>query len=151
MKRIPDSDRHTKGTPRLVAWNQRLAMAALLLAAGCASAPYAARAIEDDAEQASSVVVEDGSLHKLLRAGRPLLERIPVTNQLRVTVPVRNVGDDLLQIRAQMTFLDGKHDPIGDETPRMLQFIEPGHTIYVTATSQRAGAEDFVLRLAWNK
>jgi hypothetical protein len=128
-----------------------LPLGALLLVTACATAPYAARAIEDDAEQTSSVVVEERSLHSLLRVGKPLLERIPGTDQLRVTVPVRNIGDESIQIRAQMTFLDGKHDPVGDETPRMLQFLQPGHTIYVSATSLRAGAEDFVLRLSWNK
>lgn len=131
---------------------QHLPVAALVLFAGCgAAAPYAARAIEDDAEQTSAVVIEERSLHAILRVGKPLLERIPVTNQLRVTVPVRNIGDESIQFRAQMTFLDGKREPIGDETPRSLQFLEPGHTVYVTVTSQRANADDFVLRLSWNR
>jgi len=123
----------------------------LLLLAACSAPPYAARAIENDAEQTSSVVVTDGALHAILRVGTPLLERVPATNQLRVTVPVRNISDDEIQIRAQTSFLDAQRAPTGDDTPRALHFLSPGQTIYVMALSLKDGADQFVMRLSYNR
>ena len=70
----------------------RAPFACLALLAACASPPYAAQAIEDDAELASSVVVADASLHSVIRAGKPRLERVPGTNQLVIEHILKNTG-----------------------------------------------------------
>lgn len=123
----------------------------LFLIAACSAPPYAARAIENDAEQTSAVVITDSALHAILRVGAPLLERVPATNQLRVTVPVRNISDDEIQIRAQTSFLDSQRAPTGDDTPRSLHFLSAGQTIYVTVVSMKDGADQFVMRLSYNR
>jgi uncharacterized protein YcfL len=123
----------------------------LLLTVACSSPPYAARAIEDDVEENAAVVVTDSGLHSVLRVGRPHLERIPTTNQLRVTVPIRNIDDESITIWAQTTFYDGKHNPVGDETSREQKIIAPGATVQHTVVSQKETADEFVLRLGWGK
>ena len=121
------------------------------LLAGCSTAPYAARAIENDAETESSVVVADASLHDVVRAGKSRLERIQGTNQLRVIVPVRNVDDEDLHVTMQVSFYDRDRAPIGDDSSREQKIIAPGHTINYVATSRMDNAEDFVLRVGWAK
>ena len=74
-------------------------LAALACLSACSSmAPYPGQAIEDDAEQATNVVVSSTRLHRDLRFGRASVKRVEGTNQLKVIVPIRNVGDDGLQV-----------------------------------------------------
>lgn len=129
----------------------RSSLVCCALLVGCSTAPYAARAIEDDAEAESSVVVADASLHDVVRAGKPRLERIQGTNQLRIVVPVRNVDDEEIHVTMQVSFYDRNREPIGDDTSREQKIIAPGHTIHYVATSRMDNAEDFVLRVGWAK
>ncbi len=123
----------------------------LLLGAACNAPPYAAYAIEDDAEAIAQVVVADATLQDVVRAGRPLVERVGGDGLLRVVVPIRNVDDEAIQVLAQMAFLDSERRPLPDETNRQVLLLAPGMTSNFEALSRGGKAADFVLRLTWNK
>ncbi|MBL8726986.1 MAG: hypothetical protein JNM25_01055 [Planctomycetes bacterium] len=127
------------------------ALLSIVLGACSSAPPYAAMAIEDDAEATSNVVVTDGELHDIVRVGQAFVERVPGTNQLRVTVPIRNIDDETIQILAQMSFLNGRKQPIGDDTNRQVKILAPGDTITYVAISKQAEAADWTLRLGWNR
>jgi hypothetical protein len=122
-----------------------------LLLAGCSAPPYAALPIEDDAELTSNVVVADDDLYDVVRVGRPKVERVPGTDQLKVVVPVRNIDDERIQVLLQISFLDNDRAPIGDDTNKRVQLIGPGATENFMAISKRADAKDWVLRISWNR
>lgn len=122
----------------------------LALLAGCASRPYPAYAIENDAELISNVVVSDGALQDVVRVGRALVERTQ-GGELRVVVPVRNIDDEAIEVLAQMSFQDGQHQPIGDTTNRQVRILPAGGTIDMEWISRSREAADWVLRLHWNK
>jgi hypothetical protein len=134
----------------------RLSVPAALCAvlfAGCSSVPsYAALAIEDDAEMTNNVTVTDSELRDIVRVGgRPFVERIPGSNQLKVTVTIRNIDDEPIQILAQVSFLNERKEPIGDDTNKQVKLLAPGDTITHTAISKMAEARDWQLRLSWNR
>lgn len=129
----------------------RSSLVCCALLVGCSTPPLPMRAIENDAETVSSVVATDASLHDVVQAGKPRLERIQGTNQLRVIVPVRNVDDEEIHVTMQVSFYDRNREPIGDDTSREQKIIAPGHTINYVATSRLDNAEDFVLRVGWAK
>jgi hypothetical protein len=122
-----------------------------LLLAGCSAPPYAALPIEDDAELTSNVVVADDDLYDVVRVGRPKVERVPGTDQLKVVVPVRNIDDERIQVLLQISFLDNDRAPIGDDTNKRVQLIGPGATENFMAISKRADTKDWVLRISWNR
>lgn len=125
-----------------------LAIAAL---AACASPPYTAVSIEADAELESNVVVADGELRDVVRVGRSGVERVAGTNQLKVVVPVRNIDDEPIQVLVQTSFLDGQKRPIGDDTNQQVKILSPGMTTMVVVTSKLETAQDWTMRLAWNR
>jgi hypothetical protein len=136
--------------------NQRKAihsctLSMLLLGACSSGPPYEARTIDDDVEQVSYVVVNDAELYDIVRVGQPLVERVPGTNQLRIVVPIRNIDDEAIQIVAQVSFLNGSKQPIGDDTNRQVKLLAAGETITHEAISQRAEAADWLLRLDWHR
>lgn len=135
-------------TPRLLSISLTAACALL---AGCSSPPYPAYAIENDAEAVSQVVVADGTLQDILRAGHPLVERVQPDDCLRVVVPVRNIDDEPIQVLWQIAFLDSRHLPLPDETNAQVLLLPAGGTSNVQALSRGPRAADFVLRLMWNK
>lgn len=124
---------------------------ALVALAACASPPYAARSIEDDAELASNVVVADGELCDVVRVGRFGVERVAGTNQLKVVVPLRNIDDETIQVLVQTSFLDDQKRPIGDDTNQQVKILGPGMTTMVVVTSKLERAQDWTMRLAWNR
>jgi len=127
------------------------ALLSLLLGACSSAPPYAAMAIEHDAEATSNVVVTDGELHDIIRVGQPFVERVEGTNQLRVTVPIRNIDDETIQILAQVSFLNSRKQPLGDDTNRQVKILAPGDTITHVAISKHAEAADWTLRIGWNR
>jgi|SoiMethySBSTD1v2_1073268.scaffolds.fasta_scaffold634574_2 hypothetical protein len=135
------------------AWARIPAASICLLATACwgAPPPYAAYAIEDDAEAVTQVVVGDATLQDVVRAGRPLVERVGPDQLLRVVVPIRNVDDEEIQVLTQFAFFDNQRRPLPDETNRQVKVIAPGSTSNVEALSRDGRAADFVLRLTWNK
>lgn len=127
-------------------------VAAMLLFAACSSSPpYAALAIEDDAEMTSNVVIADAKLYDIVRVGSPFVERVVGSNQLRVSVPIRNIDDEPIQILAQTSFLNDRKQPIGDDTNKQVKLLAPGDTITHVAISKQAEAKDWVLRISWNR
>jgi len=125
-----------------------LAIAAL---AACASPPYTAVSIEADAELESNAVVADGELRDVVRVGRSGVERVAGTNQLKVVVPVRNIDDEPIQVLVQTSFLDGQKRPVGDDTNQQVKILGPGMTTMVVVTSKLETAQDWTMRLAWNR
>lgn len=131
--------------------NKIATVAVLTLLAACSSPPYAAYAIEDDAEQIASVVVSDSGLQGVVRVGRAKVDRRPADDQLRVVVPVRNIDDEQIQLLAQISFRDAQQAPIGDTTNRQIVTIPAGGTVDLEFFSRNREAADYVLRLGWNK
>ena len=125
----------------------------VLLFAGCSSGPpYAARTIEDDAEMDSNITVTDSELMDVVKVGEmPRVERVPGSNQLKVTVTIRNVDDEPVQILVQTSFLNGNKEPIGDDTNKQVRLLAPFETITHTAISKMAEARDWQMRLSWNR
>lgn len=113
-------------------------------------APYPGQAIEDDAEQATNVVVSSTRLHRDLRFGRASVKRVEGTNQLKVIVPIRNVSEDGLQVRVQVSFTDLEKLPIGDETNFQVALIGAGETYNHSVTSSTSQARDWILRVVPN-
>ena len=131
---------------------KRLALlASLALLSACATRPYPAYAIEDDAEERASVVVSDRSLQGCVRVGKALVERVPGSNSLRVVVPVRNIDDEEIQVLAQMSFRNRQKVSLGDSTNRQVMVIPPGSTMEFVSTSRTEEAHDWLVRLSWNK
>lgn len=134
------------------ATSSSFAVIALLFASACGSAPpYAADPIENDVEATAHVTVSDAELKDVVKYGRPTVDRLPGSNQLKVMVPIRNIDDEPIQVLVQFSFLDGRQTPIGDDTNRQVQLIAPGATLNVTATSKYATAQDWQLRISWNR
>lgn len=125
--------------------------ASLLLLSACATRPYPAYAIEDDAEERASVVVSDRSLQGAVRVGKAHVERVPGSNSLRVVVPIRNIDDEEIQVLAQMTFRNRQKVSIGDSTNRQVLVIPPGSTMEFASTSRTDEVHDWLVRLSWNK
>jgi hypothetical protein len=126
-------------------------LTALLLLGACAStAPFGALPIEDDVEMTTNVVVTNADLHGALRVGRARVERIEGSDQLKVVVPIRNISEDPLQVRVQVSFLDLEKLPIGDDTNSQVQLIGPGDTINHAATSMTKDARDWIMRIVPN-
>ncbi|MBL8731217.1 MAG: hypothetical protein JNN13_02475 [Planctomycetes bacterium] len=113
--------------------------------------PYIALSIENDAEIASNVVVGDRALQDAVRVGRPSVDRVPGSNQLKVALPIRNIDDDALQLLVQVSFLDAQRAPIGDDTNRQVLLLGPGATQTHVAMSKFDAARDWVLRITWNR
>jgi hypothetical protein len=133
--------------------NRTLPLSGLLVfaLAACSVPPYAALPIEDDAEEISNVTVADGELLDVIRVGRAAVERVPGSNQLKVMVPIRNIDDEPIQILVQVSFLDGRRDHIGDDTNQQVKLIGPGATLPVVVTSKQDRAQDWQMRLTWNR
>jgi hypothetical protein len=126
-------------------------VAAIALMAACGGvAPYAAIPIENDAEMVTNIVVTDPDLREVIRVGRPGVQRIEVSNQLKVMVPIRNIGDVGVQVRVQVSFLNLDKQPIGDDTNQQFQIISPGMTVNHTVTSMKSEARDWVMRIIPN-
>ena len=130
---------------------RRIALLSLLALSACGSPPYPAYSIGNDAERVSQVVMSDAILQEILRAGVPLVERLQPEDYLRVVVPIRNVDDEPVQVLAQMSFLDRERRPLLDDTNRQVMILPAGGTSNFEAISRGPQAEDFVLRLSWNK
>jgi hypothetical protein len=134
--------------------NRRLAfpgLLALTLSACASGPPYPAQPIEGDAESISNVVVTEENLEAIVRVGRANVERVSGTNQLRVMVPIRNIADEPIQVLVQVSFLDGRQTVIGDDTNRQLHMIAAGATLPITVLSRTDVAQDWTMRIGWNR
>ncbi len=129
-----------------------LSVAALSTLAACGSGPpYAALPIDDRVEQTSNVVIGDEELLDAVRVGRAVVDRVPGSNQMKVLVPIQNVDDEPIQVLVQVSFLDGRQAPIGDETNRQVQLIASGSTITYSVISKSDKAQDWSMRIDWNR
>jgi len=126
-----------------------LMMLTLLTACG-STAPYAALPIDDNREVMTNVFVTNARLRRSVRVGRAGVQRVEGSNQLKVTVPIRNITRKPLQIRVQVNFLNLQRQPIGDDTNQQAQVISPGMTINHTVTSSSSDARDWKMSIGPN-
>ena len=126
-----------------------LMMLTLLTACG-STAPYAALPIDDNREMMTNVFVTNARLRRSVRVGRAGVQRVEGSNQLKVTVPIRNITRKPLQIRVQVNFLNLQRQPIGDDTNQQAQVISPGMTINHTVTSSSSDARDWKMSIGPN-
>lgn len=126
-------------------------LAVVALAACSSGPPYAGRSIDNEAFDGSSILVTDQELNDVLRFGRPKVERVPTTNQLKVIVPILNTDEEMLQILIDVVFQDAQRQPIGDATARTPRTLSPGQTIYFEALSTKDEAADWQLTVGWNR
>lgn len=134
--------------------NTTLSFSGLLLLAlsACASGPpYPARMIGHDAERNSNVVVADAALWNTVCVDVASVERVPGSNQLKVMVPVRNLSDEQIEVLVQVSFLDGRRMPTADDTNPQLQVFAPGETKPITMMSKFDTAQDWTMRISWNR
>ena len=137
--------------PFMSATSKLLSLSLLALLTACGGVrPYAALAIEDDAEQVSNVVVTDPDLYEVIRVGRAGVERVAGSDQIKVMVPIRNISGDTLQVRVQTSFLNLQKQPIGDETNQQVQILSPGMTVTHTVMSRTSAARDWTMRITPN-
>ena len=101
----------------------------------------------------SDAVIEfaDPDLSGVVEFGAPAIERLQETNNLKVTVPIRNVTDEQVQLLVQMEFRDANKLPYGDVTPSRVMVIPRGMTKNFSATSLKPLAMDYRMRLRWNR
>ena len=127
----------------------RALFAVLLVACACSNAPTPADALDprEDVERHHSVVFADPDLSGEIKVGTPVTERLAETNLLAVHVPIRNASDKLQQLSVQVEFFDKERVPYDDVTPKRLVLVPRGGTLNYSATSTKARAQDFVVRL----
>ena len=98
----------------------------------------------------TNVFVTNARLRRSVRVGRANVQRVETTNQLKVTVPIRNMGRKPLQVRVQVNFLNLQGLPIGDDTNEQAEVISPGMTINYTVTSTSSDARDWKMSIGPN-
>ena len=124
----------------------------LFALASCASGPpYAAQPIDEDAAQPANVMIADASLWDVVQVGRAAVERVPGSNQLKVIVPIRNIDDEPIQVLVQVSFLDGRKMPIGDDTNQQIKLLGPGATLPLVVVSKLDTAQDWRMNISWNR
>jgi len=64
---------------------------------------------------------------------------------------VRTTEAEPIQVLVQTSFLDGQKRPIGDDTNQQVKLIGPGATLPVIVVSKFDLAQDWIMRLAWNR
>jgi TolA-binding protein len=133
-------------------FNYSFLSAGLVALAACSSTapPYVALPIRASDPGISNVEVTEATLYEIVRVGAPTVKRIKGTNQLEVTVPILNIHHEQIQIHVQVSFLDHELQPIGDETNKQTKLVSPGETVTHTATSRKAEAQDWIMRISWD-
>lgn len=109
------------------------------LAVGCAS------------PSGKFVEFADPDLAGVVELGQPAVERLEATNYLKVTVPIRNITDEQVQLLVEMEFRDFNELPYGDNTPSRVMIIERGMSKNFSATSLKPIAMAYKMRLRWNR
>jgi len=124
----------------------------LLFAAACSSGPpYNALMIEEDSAPLSNVKVTDKELADVVRVGRAAVERVSGTNQLKVMVSIRNIDIEPIEVLVQVSFLDGRKMPIGDDTNQQVKVISPGAELPLVLLSKFDTAQDWKMTINWNR
>lgn len=110
-----------------------------LLLGGCASARRDASQVRF-ADDLSGYVVVDA----------PAVERT-ADNLLRVSVPIRNVSGNDLELMVQIEFRDSHGNPYNDDTPKRVMLLSRGETKHFEAHSMLSKADDFVATIWRNR
>jgi hypothetical protein len=127
-----------------------LAVLAVVAAACSSGPPYAARRIGDGPEL-GNIKVFDSALNDIIEVGPANVDRVPTTNQLKVMVPIRNTSDTPIQIRVQVSFLDGRKLMIGDDTNEQVKLLSPGSTMPHVVMSKQDLAQDWEMTINWHR
>ena len=102
------------------------------LAASCATPPSRSPQVRFADNLAGVVVVE-----------QPVRQRT-LNDLLKVTLPIRNISGDDLELSVQVEFLDAAGNRYNDDTPRRVLLIPRGHTRPFEASSMLSKADDFI-------
>jgi uncharacterized protein YcfL len=132
----------------------RLGVMALLgLLAGCAQDPPPYR--EGQAEryappqvQMTGLNAED--LQRSTVVDRPITYR-DAANLLFVTVPLRNISEQVLHVQYRYNFLDDQGRPLPENIAWNRKTLEPGATERITFNSTTPRAADFQMDLRYSR
>ncbi|MCA8942859.1 MAG: hypothetical protein KDB80_09900 [Planctomycetes bacterium] len=115
-------------------------LAVCLMLGACEVGPSRQSAQVQFADDLSGYVVVD----------EPSVERT-ADNLLRVSVPIRNVSDENIELMVQIEFRDAHGNPYNDETPKRVMLLARGETKHFFAHSMLSKADDFVATIWRNR
>jgi len=93
----------------------------------------------------------DPDLVGMLEVEDPILERTDSSSLLKLTLPLRNVSGEDLQLLVQVEFLDALGNSYNDDTGRRLILLPRGSTKRFQATSMMAKASDYKVHVWRNQ
>ncbi len=119
---------------------------------GCASAgPVPATGVSDRSIDDTRELFADPDLVGMLEVEDPILERTGSSSLLKLTLPLRNVSGEDLQVLVQVEFLDSLGNSYNDDTGRRLILLPRGSTKRFEATSMMAKASDYKVHMWRNQ
>ena len=112
-----------------------------LFCLSCSSVgPVPASGVSDRSIDSSRELFADVELVGMLEVEDPILERTGASSLLKLTLPLRNVSGEDLQLLVQVEFLDSLGNSYNDDTGRRLILLPRGSTKRFQATSMMAKA-----------
>jgi len=131
-----------------------LGVVALLgLLAGCAQDPPAYREGRAERYAPPQVQITGLNAEDLQRStviDRPSTYR-DAANLLFVTVPIRNISDQILHVQYRYNFLDDQGRPLPENIAWNRKTLEPGATERITFNSTTPRAADFQMDLRYSR
>ena len=125
----------------------RFLLSALLVTlAACSNGPYVAEGIPADDEVRNYREIFADDLFGDVQVGDPVTRRNE-QGLLIVTVPLRNVAGEDLELLWQVRFIDEFGAPSGDETNKRSLILNRGSEEPIRATSRTSNARDYRLYL----
>jgi hypothetical protein len=119
---------------------------------GCSSVgPVPASGVSDRSIEDNRELFADADLIGMLEVEEPILERIGSSSLLKLTLPLRNVSGEDLQLLVQVEFLDSLGNSYNDDTGRRLLLLPRGSTKRFQATSMMAKASDYKVHMWRNR
>jgi len=126
------------------------ALLLFLLCASCAG-PVPASGVSDESLDNVRELFADPDLVGKIEIETPILERTADSSLLKLTLPMRNVSGDDLEILVQIEFLDAAGNSYNDDTGRRLILVPRGSTKRLQVTSMMAKASDYKVHMWSNR
>lgn len=121
-----------------------------LLLVSCAG-PIPASGVSDDSLDNVRELFADPDLAGMIEVEDPIVERTPGSSLLKLTLPLRNVSGDDLQLLVQIEFLDAAGNSYNDDTGRRLILVPRGTTKRLQVTSMMSKASDYKVHMWRNR
>ena len=128
-------------------------VALLGLLAGCAQDPPAYREGRAERYAPPQVQITGLNAEDLQRStviDRPSTYR-DAANLLFVTIPIRNISDQILHVQYRYNFLDDQGRPLPENIAWNRKTLEPGATERITFNSTTPRAADFQMDLRYSR